>query len=134
MLDGVSRLRVPVPPVGFGAAQLGNLFRETSDHEAAGAVEAAWAAGVRYFDTAPHYGLGLSERRLGAALAGVPRDELVLSTKVGRLLVDDPSGADRRDDEGFDVPAGVRRVRDYSRDGVLRSLESSMRRLHTDRI
>lgn len=118
----------------FGAAGIGNLYRAISDEQAESAVATALSAGVRYFDTAPHYGLGLSERRLGAALADVPRDDLVLSTKVGRLLVDDPAGADRRDDEGFDVPASIRRVRDYSRDGVLRSLESSMRRLGTDRI
>jgi D-threo-aldose 1-dehydrogenase len=129
---GRSGLRVG--PFAFGAAGIGNLYRAVPDDDADGAVAAALAAGVRYFDTAPHYGLGLSERRLGAALAGVPRDELVLSTKVGRLLVDDPAGADRRDDEGFDVPAGIRRVRDYSRDGVLRSLEASMSRLGTDRI
>jgi D-threo-aldose 1-dehydrogenase len=129
---GRSGLRVG--PFAFGAAGIGNLYRAVPDDAAAGAVAAALAAGVRYFDTAPHYGLGLSERRLGLALVGTPRDELVLSTKVGRLLVDDPTGADRRDDEGFDVPAGIRRVRDYSRDGVLRSLEASMMRLGTDRI
>jgi D-threo-aldose 1-dehydrogenase len=123
-----------VGPFAFGAAGIGNLYRAISDDDAAATVAGALAVGVRYFDTAPHYGLGLSERRLGAALAGVPRDELVLSTKVGRLLVDDPTGADRRDDQGFDVPASIRRVRDYSRDGVLRSLESSLRRLGTDRI
>jgi D-threo-aldose 1-dehydrogenase len=129
---GRSGLRVG--PFAFGAAGIGNLYRAVPDDEADGAVTTALAAGVRYFDTAPHYGLGLSERRLGAALAGTPRGELVLSTKVGRLLVDDPTGADRRDDEGFDVPATIRRVRDYSRDGVLRSLEASMTRLGTDRI
>jgi D-threo-aldose 1-dehydrogenase len=129
---GRSGLRVG--PFSFGAAGIGNLYRAVSDSDASAAVTTALAAGVRYFDTAPHYGLGLSERRLGASIAGVPRDQLVLSTKVGRLLVADPFGADRRDDEGFDVPASVRRVRDYSRDGVLRSLESSMARLGTDRI
>jgi D-threo-aldose 1-dehydrogenase len=123
-----------VGPCAFGAAGIGNLYRALSDDEASATVTTALAAGVRYFDTAPHYGLGLSERRLGAAVADVPRDQLVLSTKVGRLLVADPDGADRKDDEGFDVPANVRRVRDYSRDGVLRSLESSMARLGTDRI
>jgi D-threo-aldose 1-dehydrogenase len=123
-----------VGPFAFGAAGIGNLYRAVSDEDAEAAVATALATGVRYFDTAPHYGLGLSERRLGAALTGVPRDDLVLSTKVGRLLVDDPTGANRRDDEGFDVPASVRRVRDYSRDGVLRSLESSLTRLGTDRI
>jgi D-threo-aldose 1-dehydrogenase len=129
---GRSGLRVG--PLAFGAAGIGNLYRAVPDDEATATIAEALAAGVRYFDTAPHYGLGLSERRLGRALVGYPRDDLVLSTKVGRLLVDDPTGADRRDDEGFDVPASVRRVRDYSRDGVLRSLEASMTRLGTDRI
>lgn len=123
-----------VGPFAFGGAGIGNLYTAVSDADAAGAIEAALAAGVRYFDTAPHYGLGLSERRLGAALARQPREELVLSTKVGRLLVPDPAGADRRDDEGFDVPATFRRVRDYSRDGVLRSLGASLDRLDVDRI
>jgi D-threo-aldose 1-dehydrogenase len=123
-----------VGPLAFGAAGIGNLYSAVSDEDAAAAISAAYAAGVRYFDTAPHYGLGLSERRVGAALAGLPRAELVLSTKVGRLLVDNPGGANRRDDEGFDVPATVRRVPDYSRDGVLRSLEASLTRLGTDRI
>ncbi len=122
-----------VGPLAFGGAGIGNLYREVSDADAEAAVHTALAAGVRYFDTAPHYGLGLSERRLGAALAG-QRDSVILSTKVGRLLVDEPSGADRRDEAGFDVPATSRRVRDYSRDGVLRSLESSLERLRTDRI
>jgi len=119
-------------PLSFGAAVIGNLYRAVGDDTADGAVRAALAAGVRYFDTAPHYGLGLSERRLGHCLADVP-DKLI-STKVGRLLVSDPDGADRRDDEGFDVPADYRRVLDYSRDGVLRSLESSLKRLNVDRV
>jgi D-threo-aldose 1-dehydrogenase len=134
MLDGVSRLRVPMPPVGFGAAQLGNLFRETSDQEAAGAVEAAWAGGIRYYDTAPHYGLGLSERRLGSALARRPRAEALVSTKVGRLLVPSPDTVDRRDDEGFAVPASIRRVWDFSADGIRRSLDASLDRLGLDRV
>jgi D-threo-aldose 1-dehydrogenase len=89
---------------------------------------------VRYFDTAPHYGLGLSEQRLGACLAGRPRAEYVLSTKVGRLLVPRPDAGDARDDQGFDVPAAYRRAWDFSRDGVLRSLESSLNRLGLDRV
>lgn len=121
-------------PVSFGAASIGNLYAAVSERTAAAAVRAALRAGIRYFDTAPHYGLGLSERRLGAVLVGWPRDELIISTKVGRLLVPDPGGAGRRDDEGFDVPASLRRVRDYSRDGVLRSLEESLKRLGTHRI
>ncbi len=120
--------------LGLGGSRLGNLYRAITDEEGTAAIDAAWEAGVRYFDTAPHYGLGLSERRLGRALAHRPRDHYVVSTKVGRLLVDDPSGGDRRDDAGFDVPATARRVWDFSRDGVRRSLESSLERLGLDRI
>ncbi|KOV83762.1 aldo/keto reductase [Nocardia sp. NRRL S-836] len=118
--------------MGFGAAPIGNLYREVSDDEALGAVEAAWQTGVRYFDTAPHYGLGLSERRLGVALSGRPRAEYVISTKVGRLL--EPFDGEGLDDEGFAVPRNFRRVRDYSADGVKRSIESSLERLGTDRV
>ncbi|MET3566778.1 D-threo-aldose 1-dehydrogenase [Leifsonia sp. 563] len=120
--------------LGFGAAQLGNLFRETTDEEAQGAVNSAWEEGLRYFDTAPHYGLGLSERRLGRALGETPRDRFALSSKVGRLLVDSPESADRLDDDGFVVPASTRRVWDFSRDGILRSVEQSLARLGIDRL
>ena len=120
---------------GLGCAQLGNLYRAMTDESAYEIVDEAWSQGIRYFDTAPHYGLGLSERRLGVALAGRPRDEYVLSTKVGRLLEENPAYTGvERDDEGFDVPATLVRRRDYSRDGVLRSLESSLERLGIDRI
>jgi D-threo-aldose 1-dehydrogenase len=125
-------VKVAVSRLGFGAAPIGNLYREISDEVAFGAVEAAWQNGVRYFDTAPHYGLGLSERRLGVALAGRPRDEYVISTKVGRLL--EPFDGEGLDDEGFAVPRHFRRVRDYSGDGVRRSIESSLERLGTDRV
>jgi D-threo-aldose 1-dehydrogenase len=96
-------------------------------------VDASWELGVRYFDTAPHYGLGLSERRLGAALEGHPRDELVLSTKVGRLL-EAVAHVDDLDDDGFVVPAAYRRVWDFSRDGIRRSLADSLDRLGLDRV
>ncbi|GLY52101.1 aldo/keto reductase [Lentzea sp. NBRC 102530] len=125
-------MKVAVSRLGFGAAPIGNLYRETSDADASGAVEAAWDAGVRYFDTAPHYGLGLSERRLGAVLAGKPREEFVISTKIGRVL--EPSDGVGMDDQGFAVPRTFRRVRDYSADGVRRSLESSLERLGTDHV
>ncbi|WFE54562.1 aldo/keto reductase [Micromonospora sp. WMMD1155] len=129
-----ARPSLRLSPLGFGASQGGNLFRRTSDEDFAAAVDTAWAGGVRYFDTAPHYGLGLSERRLGAALRSRPRAEYVVSTKVGRLLVPSPETAHRRDPEGFDVPADHRRVWDFSRDGVHRSVEASLRRTGLDRI
>src|SRR5690606_36285425 len=81
---------IGLPTLGYGAANVGNLFRELSDDEAWAVLEAAWDSGIRYFDTAPHYGLGLSERRLGAFLQTKPRDEFVLSTKAGRLLRANP--------------------------------------------
>jgi D-threo-aldose 1-dehydrogenase len=122
-----------LPSLGFGGSAIGNLFRATSDEDAARTIEAAWDAGIRYFDTAPHYGLGLSERRLGEALRAHPRTEYVVSTKVGRLLV--PAGlVAGRDDEGFDVAATHHRVRDYSADGVRRSIDASLERLGLDRI
>ncbi|MFI5835831.1 aldo/keto reductase [Micromonospora sp. NPDC051300] len=126
---------VRVTSVGFGASGIGNLNGGVTDEEARGAVDAAWRAGIRYFDTAPHYGLGLSERRLGAALAGRPRAAFTVSTKVGRLLVPSPATAGRRDDAGgFDVPADHVRRWDFSADGVRRSLESSLTRLRLDRV
>jgi D-threo-aldose 1-dehydrogenase len=125
--------RIELTSLGLGCAQLGNLYRPTPDADARATVDAAWELGVRYFDTAPHYGLGLSERRVGSALAERPRDEFVLSTKVGRLLepVAEVTGDD---DEGFAVPATHRRRRDYSRDGILRSVAASLERLGLDRI
>lgn len=96
-------------------------------------MDAAWDGGIRYFDTAPHYGLGLSERRLGDALAGRPREDFVVSSKVGRRL-DPLSAPEGRDPEGFDVPASHRRVWDFTRDGVLRSVEESLERLGLDRV
>ncbi|GAA0841106.1 aldo/keto reductase [Streptosporangium amethystogenes subsp. fukuiense] len=118
---------------GFGAAPIGNLFSEVGEDVARAAVDAAYEAGIRLFDTAPHYGLGLSERRLGAALADRPRDSYTLSTKVGRLLVP-AEGPFGRDEQGFDVPADLRRVWDFSRDGVRRSLEESLARLGLDAV
>jgi D-threo-aldose 1-dehydrogenase len=120
--------------LGLGAAPAGNLYQAITDEDAHATFEAAWAAGIRYFDTAPHYGLGLSERRLGAFLRTRPRDELVVSTKVGRLLVPSPETAHRKDPDIFEVPAATRRVWDFSRDGVLRSLEASLERTGLDRV
>ena len=129
-----SRRGLSLTELGLGTAQLGNLYRVTTEIEVTETVDTAWGAGIRYFDTAPHYGLGLSERRLGAALAGRPRDEYVVSTKVGRLLVPSPETAHERDSDGFDVPAERRRVWDFSRDGILRSVEDSLERMGLDRI
>lgn len=124
-----------VPTLGYGAANVGNLFRELSDEEALAVLNAAWDSGVRYFDTAPHYGLGLSERRLGAFLQTKPRDEYVLSTKVGRLLRPNPQsdgGLDTAND--FHVPDDVQRVWDFSADGIRASLDESRERLGIERI
>ena len=126
--------RAPGRAHGIGVAALGNLLRAVPQQEWEGAVPAAWESGVRYFDVAPHYGLGLAERRLGLGLRGRPRNEFLISTKVGRLLRPVPNSAGVRDDEGFDVPADFVRVRDYSRDGIRRSLESSLERLGLDRV
>jgi D-threo-aldose 1-dehydrogenase len=122
-----------VGPYGFGMAPLANLGREVDEEVAMAALDAAWRAGVRYFDTAPHYGLGLGERRLGKFLATKPRDEFILSTKVGRLLVDDQNGV-QPDTEGFAVNSVLTRRRDYSADGVRRSLDESLDRMGLDRI
>ncbi|MFH9011355.1 aldo/keto reductase [Streptomyces sp. NPDC017943] len=124
---------VRVGALSFGAAAIGNLYTEVGEEEAQEAVEAAWHRGIRSFDTAPHYGLGLSERRLGAALRGRPRDQYTVSTKVGRRL----ESADGRGDDlasGFAVPATHRRVWDFSADGIRRTLEAGLERLGLDRV
>ncbi|MGM7776803.1 aldo/keto reductase [Arthrobacter sp. KNU-44] len=120
--------------LGFGAAGIGNLYCAMPDAQAASTVNAAWDAGVRYFDTAPHYGLGLSERRLGAVLREKPRTEFTVSTKVGRLLEPNAAGASAKDDEGFDVPATSKRQWDFSEAGIRRSIEESLERLGLDHV
>lgn len=124
---------VEVSELSFGAAGIGNLFTAVTDEQAYEAVDAAWAGGIRYFDTAPHYGIGLSERRLGVALRDRPRAEYTVSTKVGRLLEPTDAGGDDLAD-GFAVPATHRRVWDFSADGVRRSLDASLERLGLDRV
>ncbi len=123
-----------VTALGFGGASAGNLYTETTDEEATAAVDCAWAGGIRYFDTAPHYGLGLSERRLGAALRHRPREVFVISTKVGRMLEPNPrpAGSDLAAG-GFAVPDTLRRRFDFSAAAVRRSLEGSLGRLGLDR-
>lgn len=120
--------------LSFGAAGIGNLFREISDEDAHEALRTYFDAGVNYFDTAPHYGLGLSERRVGEFISEVGRDNVVISTKVGRLIRPNPHADGGLDDQGFSVSNDLYRELDYSRDGVLRSVEESLERLGIDRI
>lgn len=119
--------------IGFGGAPVGDLRRAPSDAEARALLQAAWDAGIRYFDTAPMYGTGLSERRIGDFLRDKPRDDYVLSTKVGRLLV--PDRAHALQVYGGDRRAMPFRVRfDYSYDGIMKSYEHSLQRLGLERI
>ncbi len=124
--------------LGFGTAPLGNMFRNIPEQEAAATVDAAWEQGIRYFDTAPFYGAGLSEIRLGQALAKRPRNEYVLSTKVGRLILDETEDTSARDlgEKGglFEFGRPNKIVNDYSADATLRSIEDSLKRLGTDHL
>jgi D-threo-aldose 1-dehydrogenase len=123
--------RLGLSPLSFGGAPIGNLYAGVDESDAAQAIEHAWRRGIRHFDTAPYYGYGLSEERLGAVLAAKPRESYTLSTKVGRLIESAEGRAPLAD--GFAVN-NRQAIFDYSRDGVLRSVESSLRRLRTDRI
>lgn len=127
--EGRSETLAHLPRLGFGGAAVGNLYAPVTDAAARDVVEAALAAGLRYFDTAPHYGFGLSETRLGEALAG--RD-VMISTKVGRRL--EPIKATARERHGFVDAAPFEPVFDYTYDGVMRSFENSLRRLRRERI
>jgi len=119
----------PLSPLAFGGAPVGNLYADVPEVQALDAIRHAWGQGIRDFDTAPYYGFGLSETRLGAALADVPRGSYTVSTKLGRVI-EHAEGRDGRAD-GFAVQG--RRARfDYSRDGLRRSLEASLHRLRTD--
>jgi len=123
----VGKTGLSLPAIGFGAAPLGNLYRATSDDDARATIEAALLAGLRYVDTAPYYGFGLSEQRVGAAIAGQP--DVILSTKVGRLL--EPLSAPPTDATRYDFVDALPfdPVFDYSHDGILRSHEDSLKRL-----
>ncbi|MBB4099951.1 aldo/keto reductase [Sphingomonas kyeonggiensis] len=123
--------------LGFGAAPLGNMFRDIPEDEALATVEAAWDDGIRYFDNAPFYGAGLAEIRMGEALKGKPRDQYVISTKVGRVVLDELEQGPRDNGEKGGVFEHGRRnkvINDYSADATLRSIEDSLKRLQTDRI
>jgi D-threo-aldose 1-dehydrogenase len=124
--------------LGFGAAPLGNMFRDIPEAEAQATVEAAWNDGIRYFDNAPFYGAGLAEIRMGAALAGHNRNDYVISTKVGRIVLDEIEDVSARDlgEKGdvFKYGRPNKIINDYSHDATLRSIEDSLTRLKTDRI
>jgi D-threo-aldose 1-dehydrogenase len=133
----LGRTALTVTRVGLGTAPLGGLYAPVSDEAAQATVARAWERGVRFFDTAPLYGHGLSERRVGAALAGRPRDELVLATKVGRLLragaPEDDSQLSGGIERWPDVPP-VNPVFDFTYDGAMRSVAESLERLGVDRV
>ncbi|MBB4348189.1 aldo/keto reductase [Aliirhizobium cellulosilyticum] len=124
--------------LGFGAAPLGNMFRDIPEDEARATVEAAWTDGIRYYDNAPFYGAGLAEIRMGDALKDKPRDQYVISTKVGRYILDeieDVSAREQGEKAGvFSHGLPNKVVNDYSHDGTLRSIEQSLERLKTDHI
>jgi D-threo-aldose 1-dehydrogenase len=122
---------IPLGRLGLGTAPLGGLFEAVSDDEAHRVIEAAWDSGIRYFDTAPLYGFGLSEQRLGAVLRTKPRDEFVISTKVGRLL---RPGAPPEPGQAWQGTPPVNPVFDFSYDATMRSVEESLERLRLDRV
>ncbi|ARP93527.1 aldo/keto reductase [Bordetella genomosp. 13] len=118
--------------LGFGTAPLGNMFRDIPEEEAQATVDAAWNDGIRYYDTAPLYGAGLAELRIGEALARRPRRDYVISTKVGRLILDEVE--DKGEGGIFQHGRPNRVVNDYSADATLRSIDDSLRRLNTDHV
>ncbi|HSW70101.1 MAG TPA: aldo/keto reductase [Gammaproteobacteria bacterium] len=119
---------IELTELGFGGLAVGNLYRPTSQEEAYAAIKAAWHGGVRYFDTAPSYGYGLSERRIGDALREFDRSSYIISTKVGRLLI--PDGRPKTSDQ-YPGSLPFRIQYDYSYDGIMRSFENSLHRIGT---
>ena len=130
----IGRTSLQISEIGFGGASLGNLYRVLSDNEASSTVTAALNEGVNYFDTAPYYGFGLSERRLGDVLRPQDREGLVISSKVGRLLKPKKGINSNAERHGFRSPMPFEPVYDYSYDGVMRSFEASLQRLGTSHI
>lgn len=124
--DSMTSKRLILPPLGLGTAGVGNLYHAVSEEQAEKLLAAAWASGIRYFDTAPFYGLGRAETRLGSFLSGI-REPVLVSTKVGRVL--EPVDPDRVPEVGFADPMPFAPRFDYSRDGLLRSFEDSLARL-----
>lgn len=127
----IGTTNIETTQLGFGGAFLGGVGDRITDGESDAVIERAWDAGIRYFDTAPLYGHGLSEKRLGRVLSEKPRDEFILSTKIGRLLVPEDQG---KRFEGMADREGLAVQYDYSREAVRRSLESSLERLKLDHI
>lgn len=123
----IGRRALQVTGLGLGTAPLGGLYRDLSEEEAFATVAAAWDAGVRFFDTAPHYGHTKAEHRLGDALRRYPRDQYVLSTKVGRRFV--PRTTPYDGSEGWQNPLPFQAIYDYTHDGILRAFEDSQQRL-----
>src|SRR5258706_2480287 len=123
----IGRCELTVTGLGLGTAPLGGLYRDLSDEEAHATIDAAWNAGVRYFDTAPHYGHTKAEHRLGHVLRQYPRKEYVLSTKAGRRFV--PRKTPYDGSEGWQNPLPFEAIYDYTHDGILRSFEDSQQRL-----
>ncbi len=115
----IGRTALEVSALGLGTAPLGGLYRDLSEEEAQATIDAAWQAGIRFFDTAPHYGHTKAEHRLGAALRRYPRNEYVISTKVGRHFV--PRTHPYDGSEGWQDPLPFEAIFDYTRDGILRS-------------
>jgi D-threo-aldose 1-dehydrogenase len=131
MADPPARF-LPPGPLGFGGAPLGNMFAAVDEATAEATLLAAWENGIRHFDTAPHYGAGLSEHRFGAVLRQRPRDQYVLSTKIGRLLTPDPNVLSGP--PPFDAGLPFRARYDYSADGAVRSIEDSLQRMGLARV
>jgi D-threo-aldose 1-dehydrogenase len=122
---------IEISQLGLGTAPLGGMFTSVTEDESRGVIEAALDAGIKYFDTAPHYGKGTAERRLGVALHGISREKFVISTKVGRLLVPGDGSADA---DFADASAELMRTFDFSASGIERSLEGSLERLGIDQV
>lgn len=127
----VGKTDLHVTHLSLGGSNLGNMARQVTDAEVKAVMDHAWAAGIRYFDTAPHYGRGLSEQRMGAYLQDKPRDQYVLSTKVGRVL---SPGTQVAEADGFIYPLPNKVHYDYSADGIRESFESSCQRLGTSHV
>ena len=131
-LKKLPRANLSLTAMGLGCSQMGGLYRETTARDVADVFSGAWAAGLRYFDTAPFYGYTRSEHRLGLQLVDIPRDHYVLSTKVGRLMR--PDATVRPGEDGWAIPYPFRPYYDYRYDGVMRSFEDSLQRLGVSRI